>query len=393
MANVKVRSAAGKRQPMREAELGGAMVPFVAAAHEHEELISDETLEITANEQHLAPINVGAYGYARHLWIQLETVEEGETEAEATENEDCPWKLLSQIQFNDVNGTPLFNPMNGYSMLWCNILGGYRGNPDPRNMPYFSSSMKKPKYSLRVPMEVSRKNGFGSIANQNSGAMYKLYLSVADKASLVTKFKKMPKVRIRVYLEAWSQPDDFNLAGRPQAEGPPLLDSAQYHSHYVRETNKGANTVLLTEVGDLIRFILIIARTEAGARSDKVMADPVELKWDGNTMHQFTRMMQEEHIAACVPQLKERDKGVFAFLFNLGQFGRVGDDSPTLYYPTMQSTRLEIIGNTEEAGVWDIVSDVVAPVAVNANERYQVPNRSSFQPDAGGAGQVATHTG
>jgi hypothetical protein len=377
---------------MREAQMGGAMVPFVAAAHEHEEIIFDETVEITANEQHLAPINVGAYGYARHLWVQVETVEEGETEAEATETEDKPWKIFSSIQLNDVNGTPLFNPMNGYTMLWCNILGGYRANPDPRNMPYHEASMKKPKFSLRCPIEVSRKNGFGSIANQNSGAMYKLYLSINNKAELVTKFKKMPKLRIRVYLEAWSQPDDFNLAGRPQAEGPPLLDSAQYHSHYVRNTNKGANTVLLTEVGDLIRFILIIARTEAGARSDKAFADPIEMKWDGNVMHAFTRMQQEEHIAGCVPQLKERDKGVFAFLFDLGSRGAVGDDSPTLYYPTMQSTRLEIVGNTEEAGIWDIVSDVVAPVAVAAVERYQVPNRSSFHPDVAG-GQVATHTG
>lgn len=393
MANVKVRSAAGKRQPMREAELGGSMVPFVAAAHEHEEIISDETLEITANEQHLAPINVGAYGYARSLWIQTETVTEGETEAEATETEDKPWKIFSSIQLNDVNGTPLFNPMNGYTALWCNILGGYRGVPDPRQLPYYEPSMKKPKFSFRLPIEVSRKNGFGSIANQNSGAMYKLYLSINNTAELTTKFKKMPKIRVRVYLEAWSQPDDFNLAGRPQAEGPPLLDSAQYHSHYVRDTNKGANTVLLTEVGDLIRFVLIIARTEAGARSDKVMADPIEMKWDGNVMHTFTRMMQEEHIAGCVPQLKERDKGVFAFLFDIGVNGRVGDDSPTLYYPTMQSTRLELVGNTEEAGIWDIVSNVVAPVAVAADERYQVPNRSSFQPESGGGGQVATRTG
>jgi hypothetical protein len=393
MANVKVRSSVGKRQPVREAELGGSMVPFVSAAHEHEEVIADQTLEITANEQQLTPMNVGAYGYARFIWVQVETVEEGTTEAEATENEDTPWRIFSSIQLNDVNGTPLFNPMDGFTMLWCNILGGYRGVPDPRQAPYYSASMKKPKFSFRVPVEISRKNAFGAIANQNSGAMYKLYLSINNKTNLVTKFSKMPKIRVRVYLEAWSQPDDFNLAGRPQAEGPPLLDSAQYHSHYVRETNKGANTVLLTEVGDLIRFILIIARTNAGVRADKVFADPVELKWDGNTMHQFTRMMQEEHIAACVPQLKTRDTGVFAFLFNLGDHGLVGDDSPTLYYPTMQSTRLEIIGNTEEAGVWDIISDVVAPVATNAAERYQVPNRSSRHPEGTGAGQVGALTG
>lgn len=389
--NVKVRSATGKKMA---AQAGGNLVPFVAAAHEHEEPILDETKELTANEQQLGPFNVPAYGFVRHIWLQVETVTEGETEEGFTQNEDFPFNIFSRIELDDVNGTPLYNPMDGYTTLWTNILGGYGAVPDPRQYPFYESSIKKPKFCLRVPVEISRKDGFGSIANQNSGAMYKLYLSLnpTSKLSSSAKVKKFPKIRIRAYLEAWSQPDEYNLAGRPQAEGPPLLDSAQYHSHYLRNTSKGANTVLLTEVGDLIRYILIIARTEAGARSNKVFADPVELKWDNNVMHNMTRMMQEAHISRAVPQLKERDTGVFAFLMDLGAHGAVGDDSPTLWYPTMQSTRLEIVGNTEEAGSWDIITNDVAPVAVNPAERYEVPNRSSFQPEVVG-GQVGTRTG
>lgn len=392
----KVRSPAGIRQPQREAALAAMqqqVVPFVAAAHEHEELICDETKEITANSQQLGPFNIPAYGYARMIWIQVETTTEAETEAEATESEDLPGKIFERVELDDVNGTPLYNPMSGYTLMWTDILGGYKGVPDPRQLPYYSGTLKKPKFSLFIPVEISRKNAYGSIANQNSGAMYKLYLTLSPLSSLSTKFKKGPKIRIRCYAYDWSQPDEINLAGRPQAEGPPMLDSAQYHSHYIRETAKGQNTVLLTEVGDLIRFLLIIARKKNGERSDAVFPDPVELKWNNNVMHNFTRMMQEEHVFSAIPQLKERDKGVFAFLFNLGSHGRVGDDSPTLWYQTTQATRLEIVGGAEEEGSWDIVTNCVAPVAVDASERYEVPSRSSFQPEMMGSGQIATRTG
>lgn len=385
MARTKVRSQEGTRQRQVAAP---SLVPFVAASHEHEEPMFEETVEITTNEQQIGPFNVPAYGYQRDLWLQVETVTEGEDEAEATESEDLPFNILSRVEFADVNGAPLFNPMSGYSLLWANILGGYRGVPDPRQMPYFSAKLEKPKFSLLVPTEISRKDAFGSIANQNTGAMYKLYLSINSQANLGTKFKKFPKLVIKGYLEAWSQPDEYNLAGRPQAEAPPLLDSAQYHSHYVRDTSAGNNTVLLTEVGDLIRFVAVICRDAEGKRSDAVFADPVELKWDGRVMHNMTRMMQEAHIASSVPQLKTRDTGVFAFLFNLGSHGTVGDDSPTLWYPTVQSTRLEIAGTTEAAGTWDIITNTVAPVAVAPAERYEVPSRTGLHPEIVGAGQV-----
>jgi hypothetical protein len=99
-------------------------------------------------------------------------------------------------------------------------------------------------------------------------------------------------------------------------------------------------------------------------------------------------MMLIEHLAASVPDLKTRDTGVFAYLLDRSLKNTVGDDSPNLWYPTVQSTRLEIRGNTEEAGSWQIITNDVAPVSVLPQERYMQESATGFHPESSGAGQV-----
>lgn len=364
------------------------VVPFTAAAHEHTEIAFDETLQPAAAPRALNPIDVPAFGYMRHILVEVSTVEEGEQEAEAVTNPDYPWNLIREISIQDVNGAPIFGPLDGYAALWASITGGYAGRPDPRVMPYFSSEYKKPRFLLRIPVEISHFDGFGSLANQNAAASYRVNVTLNESAKLSTKIKKTPKIRLRVWLEAWSLPNEVDLAGRPQAEAPPMLDSAQYHSYFQKNTAKGANTVLLVRVGSLIRNLVIIARNEAGERKDGVFPDPAVLEWDSRKIREDSQTMLQELLAASVPELKTRDTGVFAYLLDRSTKNTVGDDAPTLWLPTVQSTRLEVRGSTEEAGSWQIITNDVAPVAVQPSERYQEESRTGFHPEVAGAGQA-----
>lgn len=364
------------------------MVPFTAAAHEHTEIASDETVELTAAERALNPIDVPAYGYLRHILIEVTTVTEGEQEEGAATSEDFPWNIFSNISINDVNGAPIFGPLDGYAALWASITGGYAGRPDPRVMPFFSSEFKKPKFLLRIPVEISHNDGFGSLANQNAAASYRVQLNLNGTANLSTKIKKAPKVRIRVWLEAWSLPNERDIAGRPQAEAPPMLDSAQYYSSFRKEVPEGAQTTLLVRVGSLIRNLIIIARDEEGARKDGVLPDPCILEWDSRKIREDSQVMLQEFMAASIPELKTRDTGVFAYLLDRSLKNSVGDDTPTLWYPTVQSTRLEVKGNSEEAGTLQIITNDVAPVAVAPAERYTEESRTGFHPEVGGGGQA-----
>lgn len=365
------------------------VVPFTAAAHEHTEIAFDEVISPEAGAHQIAPIDIPAFGYMRHILIEVSTDTKGEDEEEEKKvNPDFPWNLFSNIQISDVNGAPIFGPLDGYAALWASITGGYAGRPDPRVMPFFNGKYEEPAFLLRIPVEISHFDGFGSLANQNAAASYRLSLTLNEIAALNGKSKKAPKVRIRVWLEAWSLPNEKDIIGRPQAEAPPMLDSAQYHSFFQKNVAKGAQTTLLVRVGSLIRNLVIIARNEAGERKDGVFPDPATLEWDSRKIREDSQIMLQEFLSASVPELKTRDTGVFAYLLDRSTKNTVGDDSPTLWLPTVQSTRLEIKGNAAEAGSLQIITNDVAPVAVQPSERYQEESRTGFHPESGGAGQV-----
>jgi hypothetical protein len=350
---------------------GVAMVPFTSAAHEHTELAFDQTVELGANAIQLGPFDVPAYGYMRHILLEVKGTEASTIEALG---EDWPWNIFSNIQLNDVNGAPIFGPMDGYATMWCNCVGGYAGRPDPRSMPFYAAE-KTPAFILRIPIEVSHRDGFGSLANQNAASSYKVYLTLNSLGNVGTEATKVP-LRIRGFLEAWSLPNETDLAGRPQAEAPPMLGSAQFHSYYMRDVAEGANTVLLVRVGSLIRNLIVIARDESGARSDAVFPDPVSLEWDARGMREDTQAMNQELVAASIPELTARDTGVFAYPLDRSTKNTVGDDSPALWYPTSQATRLELRGTNEEGGTLQIITNDVAPVAVQPAERYSEGSRT-----------------
>ena len=379
---------------MRQAQKGGRVpgpppampvVPFTSAAHEHTEVAFDETVELTANPRQLPPINVPAFGYFRHALIQVDTVTDGEQEAEAVTAEDFPWSIFQSIQIGDVNGAPIYGPLDGYAAAWTSILGGYAGRPDPRVMPFYSGTFKAPSFLLRVPLEISHYDGFGALANQNAAASYRVNLTLNGTGELSTKIKKAPKIRIRVFIETWTLPNETDLAGRPQSEAPPMLDSAQYHSAFVKDVPSGAMNAQFVRVGSLIRNVIVIARDSEGVRSDGVFPTQAILEWDARKIREDTQVMLQEYLAASVPELKSRDAGVFAYLLDRSTKNTVGDDSPALWLPTAQSTRMEIKGNNEEAGTLQIITNDVAPVAVQPNERYQEESRTGFQPEMGAA--------
>lgn len=370
------------------ASAGMGLVPFTAAAHEHTENAFDTTAKPGESVTALGPFDVPAYGYFRHMLIEVTTVTEGALEEGGKADADFPWNIFSNIQINDVNGAPIFGPMDGFASLWCSITGGYAGRPDPRVMPFYNAELKSPAFLLRIPLEISHHDGFGSLANQNAAASYRVSLSLNTASNLGTKVEKAPEIRIRGWLEAWSLPNETDIAGRPQAEAPPMLDSAQYYSHFNKNTSKGSNTVLLVRVGSLIRNLIVIARDEEGARKNGVFPNPAQLEWDSRMIREDSQNMLVEMLAASIPELKTRDTGVFAYLLDRSTKNTVGDDSPMLWYPTVQSTRLEIRGSTEEAGTLQIITNDVAPVAVQPAERFTEESRTGFHPETGtGAGQ------
>jgi hypothetical protein len=364
------------------------LIPFVSAAHEHTEPAFTLTSALTGASQQLNVPDVPAYGYLRH--ILLEVTCSGGVLGPGVLHEDAPWNLFQSISLVDTNGAPIFGPLDGYSTLWSNIVGGYAYSQDPRKSPWFATGVNF-KFFLRIPIEIAHYNALGCLTNQNAAGAYKVQLSLNPSTTIFsTAPTTLPTVQIKAHLEAWSQPNDVDVAGRPQAQYPPAHGTAQFWSRRSGiPVVAGNNTIPLTRVGSLIRNIVFIARTAAGARSDTVFPDPVSIQWDARVQWQESQNYRIQKMFEAIENLQSRDTGVFWLNFNTALQGRAGDGPPTLWLPTVQATRLEVDGVAAAAGSLDILTNDISLAEVVAAERYVETSQTGFHPEVGVANPAA----
>lgn len=352
-------------------------VPFTAAAHEHVEPAFTATVTPgTAGVEH-GPFDVPSSGYVRH--ILLEVTGTGGTLGAGVLSADYPWNLFERVTFADTNGSPIIE-LDGYALLWANIVGGYAFEQDPRTWASYVGTINA-KFYLRIPLEINHFDGLGAISNQNSAAAYKVTLRTRTSAQLYSTAPTTPATfTIRGYLEAWTVPNETDLAGRPQSQKPPLHGTTQYWTSSSQSVLNGANTWRITRTGNMIRNILFICRDATGARVDTTFPDPITFVWDGNNLLQESKdghlLRFEERINA----LSARDTGVFCWTFNHAELGRAGDGPANLWLPVVQGARLEIQGNTTAAGSVQIAINDVEPIEAEQARRYQVPSATGLQP-------------
>jgi hypothetical protein len=354
-------------------------IPFVQAAHEHVEgaFATVVTTPGAAGVDH-GPFDVPAYGYIRH--VRLEVSGAGGVIGAGVLTADYPWNLFERLSLLDVNGSPIFE-LDGYAALWANIVGGYVFEQDPRSLPGFVGTING-VFTIRIPVEINHFDALGSISNQNAASSYKLSFRTRASTQLYsTAPTTAATFTIQAYLEAWSLPNEVDIAGRPQQQYPPMHGTSQYWSSQTRATVAGANTVQFSRVGNYIRNVVIIARNNTmvagvGTRDDTVFPDPVTLQWDSNNLRQESRRGRIENMAEKIVDLSARDAGVFFYTFAHSELGRAGDGPPSLWLATTQASRIELQGNSGTAGALQLATNDVAPIEVVPSERFETPSRT-----------------
>lgn len=368
-------AVATQRQPM-------PAIPFTGASHEHVEPAFTLTVTPGAAVQQLNPIDIPASGYLRSILLEV-TFASGTV---GVLNADGPANLFQSILLQDVNGTNIYGPLDGYTAAITNIVGGHAfktheqvGAADPATVIVGPN----PVFSLRVPVEISHHDALGAVANQNSGANLKLTLAINSEAALTTTpWTVDPTVTIKGWLETWTLPAQVDARNNPQMQVPPLLGTGMYWSSRSKAVGVGDNTVEFTRLGNLLRAVMFIARDVSGVRSNACFPDPMSFNWDGNAIwsrvsqrYMRTKFNESIYNTANVGALPA---GVFVLPFNTGGPGgsRMGDEDPDLWLPTTQTSRIEINGTVATAGTVQVATCEVAPYEVNQAERYEVPNRS-----------------
>lgn len=336
--------------------------PFVRGAFEHVEPVGlDVAFTPGANSVLLGQFDIPAFGFLRNVLLFVQAT--GGTGTAAVYKEDAPWAILSEVVLSDVNGAPIVGPITGYELYLIHKYGGYVGAADPTRQPSYVAPATSGNFAfwLRIPVEIGSRDALGSLPNQNASATYKLRLTGAAKTDVYsTDPSGMPSVRVRGYIEAWSQPAPTDLTtGRQNAQTPPALGTTQFWSKQVFTINNGQNTVRLNRVGNLIRQLHLIFRTTSPARANNY-PDPGQWFIDSKLLFNYPAAlspvyMEERQISATV------DTGVQVWDWCHDFDGLLGGEMRDQYLPTTQATRLELQGSFASAGTLVVLTNDVAP--------------------------------
>lgn len=352
-------------QPLQDTPANPVQVnPFVRAAQEFRQNFSDHSQTLGVTPVQAGPIDVAAFGFLRYVVLDVTTT--GSAGA-ATFNEDGPWNVLQNVSLEDVNGRPIVGPISGHELYLMNKYGGLgvtQGAYDPASYPSYSASTANGSFSfkLRIPVEITSRDGFGCLANLTASATYKLKYTIADAATVYSSqpATTLPTVRVKAWIEAWSQPQPTDARSVPNETAPPMLGSTQFISKTTFNVSAGEQRIQLKRVGNLLRNIVFVYRDNAGARSSAEFVDDFRLEWDNKILELGDRRLWTD-------QMFERygftpDTGVYVKDFMHDADGRPGNENRHGYLQTVQGTRLEIIGNFGgSGGVLSILTNDVSP--------------------------------
>jgi hypothetical protein len=359
-----------------------SFVPFIRASAEHREPAGiDISRVLTTSDQDLGVFDIPAYGYVRSAVI-LVTASGGTGGSPAvTAVEDAPWSVIKNIAFTEPNGATLQQYNTGHDLHLVNKWGGYRDSrgADFKASPTYSAIPANGSgfaFMLRIPIELNGRDGLGALPNQNAAATFKLRLTLAAIAQVMggTLPTTLPTVRVRVYLEAWDQPE-VQTAGATNQITPPAMNTTQFWSSQVYNVNAGQQTIRLTRVGNYIRNMIFVLRRGGTSRANghTDIPDPITLYLDtrpldtiepNNWRHQmYERTGFGGAVGTEVPALDTPgglDAGVYVYDFTHEFDQSLGRETRDLWLPTLGSTRLELQGNFANAGTLTVLTNDVA---------------------------------
>lgn len=354
--------------------------PFVRASLKHTEPFVDSSLVINANTQQQGPFDVPAYGFLRSMVLLVQATGGVGGGATVAKKEDAPFSVLRDLTLSDVSGAPLVGPINGYDLYLINKWGAYRFVTDPALYPIYSdvavgaAASGNFAFLLRLPVEVTSRDGLGALGNGSASSTYKLAYSIAPSTEVYSTAPAttLPTVRVRGWLEAWTLPQGADLLGRPNETQPPALGTTQFWTATPYVVNAGDQRVGLKRTGNWLRTLIFVQRNAAGTRTTTDLPDPLRVEIDGKTLHNVGRdLIRQWNVEDHGIPAASLDNGVLVLSMSQDETNKAGNERRDQWLPTTQASRIEVLGTFGNAGTMRVLTNDIAPAAAfQPTERY-----------------------
>ena len=326
--------------------------------------------------------NISPTGWLRALWFDFTLTIAGNA-ATPTMAADGPFSAVNKVTVNDLGGEAIMQ-MTGYEWMIMNKFGGYFNMGDPRADVTFSvtsgsgTSAGSFHFILCLPFEAVSRDALGTVQNESKpGWNVELYMdSAANTYATQPTGTSTVSLRVRGFIDSYTEPQAMAPNGRQFAQTPPLPGSLQYWKSENNPVAAGNMKFDLSNgVGFPIRNILYYARAQSDgtrATADTNWPDPATLLL-GN-VNLFTksknlwisRLSKDfELLSATADGINGRENGVYPVYFTRDNGLQPGAELRFKYLDTQVNTLLRFQGSFGAAVTFFALTNWIATPSAN----------------------------
>ncbi|WGH21157.1 major capsid protein [Microbacterium phage Bee17] len=309
------------------------------------------------------PVQIPAVGYIKTIRVEFSGTVTGASALTA----DSPWNLISNMAFKNASGQNLIAPLNGYEWYLMNKYSGMYGgltsavgtSSDPKNSRVYSATTTAFRFFLDIPFELDPATGLGSLPAMASNRNYQLELSFNPITAAFTG-ATAGTISVDASVIYWDAPVATTPGGVVQQTEPFGLGTISLWQKENPIIAAGEQLTRSNNVGNVIRNLILVARTSAGVRTDADWTGIMELFIDNSPTLRLKKTEWQDAIsrwynytATALDATNGLDTGVFVFPFHLLAGGVVGDpnNSHAQWLATLDATLLQFKGYSWGASI------------------------------------------
>lgn len=359
-----------------------AVIPFTRAAREKKKQAFQLVATLGASPLTLNPIQLPPGGFLKYVDISVACVTAGNAAA-VTFAADGPFNVLTYVDLRNSAGDSIIVPFTGYQLMLINKYGALGVDPpyaDPRTPRSFSTTAGAGAtggsftFFVRIPLEFDPRDAIGSLPNLAANKSYQLQLNLsASTVPYGTPPTNAGTVTITGVMSYWSQPNQLNVANASQQVAPLGNGTVSLWRLQNETVAAGEKLTQLLNVGNVIRCIIFVLRTAAGARTTADWAAISQLILNDDIVDYmptafWNKWMGEDYgyDVAGPDAYRSLDTGVFVYSEMFNQRGAVLADGPRDQFLVTYNTTLLQLRSTSfgaSASSLEIIQNDVKPTS------------------------------
>lgn len=304
------------------------------------------------------PVQVPAVGWLRSLRFEVTLAGTGGTPTFAA---DAPWNIIQQISVKNAAGQPLIAPVSGYELYLINKYGAqgqgmasaYGTLSDPKNNRQYSATAPAAHFFLDLPFEIDPSEALAAIPALASNRSYQVEVTLNAMSVIYSSAPTSATVSLDVTANYWDVPVGTTPGNVQQQVDPFGAGTLSLWQKEQPVIAPGDQLTRSNNTGNVIRNLILVARTAAGARTDADFPSIMELYVDNNPMIRWKKTEWQDlmarvygYNAAALDAAGGLDTGVYVFPFHALAGGLANDpsNSRAQLLPTLDATLLQFKG-------------------------------------------------